>query len=426
MCILLLQTFTAMADDFYTTINNESHDLESKVIEWRRHIHQNPELSNQEHETAALIAKELKQLGFDIIETGVAGTGVVGTLIGKKSGPVVALRADMDALPVVEQTGLPFASTKTTIYKGKSVGVMHACGHDAHVAILLGVAELFSRHKAQLPGTVKFIFQPAEEGVNDAASWGARLMIEEGVLEGEYKPDVIFGLHVVPAPSGSLIYREKAVLAASDPFQIAITGKQTHGATPWLGNDPITIAGQLITALQLIPARQLDVTKAPTVISIGSIHSGVKGNIIPERVVMEGTLRTLDEGIRKQAMSQLKQTVQGLAKLNNASATLEFKPGYAMTYNDPELTKNMINTMSRVVGKAKLFKMKPRTGSEDFSFFQQKIPGLYIGLGVNKPESKMIYENHSPLFDVDENALIKGVQVLSNLTYDYMLQSDAK
>lgn len=415
----------AVADDFYQTIHHESQQLESRVIQWRRHIHQNPELSNQEFETAALVAKELNRLGLDIVDTGIAGTGVVGVLVGGKPGPVVALRADMDALPGVEQTGLPFASTKTTMYKGAEVGIMHACGHDAHVAILLGVAELLSRHKEQLPGTVKFIFQPAEEGVSDAATWGAKLMVEQGVLEGAYKPEVIFGLHVVPGPSGSLIYKEEGVLAASDPFKITITGKQTHGATPWFGNDPIAIAGQMITAMQMIPARQLDSTKAPTVISVGSIHGGLKGNIIPEKVVMEGTVRTLDKGIRQQTLSQLKKTVEGIAALSNASATIEFEPGYPITYNDPELTINMRNTMARVAGEANLFKMVARTGAEDFAFFQQKIPGLYIGLGVSKAnaDSKAIYANHSPRFDVDESALIKGVQVLSNMAYDYMTQA---
>ena len=421
--IMSLLMPAAAADDFYSTIASESEQLQPKVIQWRRHIHQNPELSNQEFETAALVARELHRLKFDIVETGVAGTGVVGTLVGKKPGPVVALRADMDALPGVEQTGLPFASTKTTMYNGQQVGIMHACGHDAHVAILLGVAELFSRNKEQLPGTVKFIFQPAEEGVNDAESWGAKLMVEEGVLDGPYKPEVIFGLHVVPGPTGSLIYQEKGVLAASDPFTITISGKQTHGATPWLGHDPIAVAGQMITAMQMIPARQLDVTKAPTVISVGSIHAGVKGNIIPEKVVMEGTVRTLDKKIRQQTLAQLKKTVEGVAALSNTSATITFEPGYPITYNDPQLTEQMQSSMARVAGNAGLFVMSPRTGAEDFSFYQQQIPGLYIGLGVNKPNSgsDVIYPNHSPRFDVDENALIKGVQVLSTMAYDYML-----
>lgn len=426
--ILLLVTslvvLTAAADDFYGIIDREAETVESKVIQWRRQVHQNPELSNREHETAALVARELRRLGLDAVETGIAGTGVVGTLVGGKPGPVVALRADMDALPVVEKTGLPFASTKTAQYKGKTVGVMHACGHDAHVAILLGVAELFSRVRDQLPGTVKFIFQPAEEGVSGEKSWGAKLMIEEGVLAGDNKPEAIFALHVFPGPSGSLAYRAKGVLAASDPFKITITGKQTHGSTPWFGTDPVAIAAQMMTAIQMIPARQLDSTKAPTVISIGSVHGGVRGNIIPEQVVMEGTVRTLNKDIRDQTLSQLKKTVVGIAALSNAKATLEFEPGYPITYNDPLLTEKVLSAMRRVAGEANLFLMDAKTGAEDFSFFQQQIPGVYIGLGITDPKKKKtaIYANHSPRFDIDERALIVGVRALSHMAYDYMIQ----
>lgn len=423
-----LVVLSVAADDFYGAIDSEAARVETKVIQWRRHIHQNPELSHEEYETAALVARELRRLGFDTVETGVAGTGVVGTLVGGKPGPVVALRADMDALAVEEKTGLPFASVKTTLYKGKTVGVMHACGHDAHVAILLGVAELFSRVRDQLPGTVKFIFQPAEEGDEGLAgkqSWGAKLMVEEGVLAGTDKPEAIFALHVLPYSSGSLSYRAKGALAASDPFEITITGKQTHGAMPWLGIDTISIAGQMISAMQMIPARQLESTKAPTVITIGSIHGGVRGNIIPDEVVMKGTLRTLDKDIRQQALSQLKKTVEGVAALSGAKATIEFGPGYPITYNDPDLTERMRDTMARVAGEDNLFLMDPSTGSEDFSFFQQEIPGVIIMLGITDPktEPSAIYANHSPRFVIDESALIVGVRALSHMAYDYMIQN---
>ena len=351
--------------------------VEPKVIEWRRDIHQHPELSNREFRTAALVAEHLRGLGMQV-KTEVAHTGVIGTLVGKLPGPVVALRADMDALPVVEQTGLSFASTVVTQYNGEEVGVMHACGHDAHVAILMGAAEVLAANRDQLAGTIKFFFQPAEEGAPAGEEGGAKLMVKEGVLEGPDAPEVIFGLHVFPLETGSIYYRARGTLAAADWLTIKVTGRQTHGSLPWLGVDPITVAAQIITALQTIPSRQLDITNAPALVTIGSIHGGVRGNIIPDTVEMSGTIRTFDRNMRDDFHDRIIRTVENIAESAGASA-------------------------------------------EDFAYFQEKIPGLYVGLGVNK-QGVPAWEsppNHSPLFFVNEDALLVGVRTMVGFALNY-------
>ena len=396
--------------------------VEPQVIEWRRAIHQNPELGNEEHQTAALIAAQLRRLKFDHVETGVAGTGVVGTLIGGKPGPVVALRADMDALPVVEATGLPFASTKKSFYQGKEVGVMHACGHDAHVAMLLGVAQVLAAVRDDLPGSVKFIFQPAEEGA-DAESWGGRLMVEEGVLKGGNPPEAIFALHVGPMPSGTINYAEGPMMAGADMFDITVRGKQTHGAAPWGGVDPVIVAAESIVALQLIPSRHVDITKNPTVITIGSIHGGNRGNIIPDSVVMQGTLRTFDMQDREDIVGRMHKTLDNIADTHGATAELIFDLNYPVTYNQPALLESLLPVMRNAAGNDRVLKMAPLTGSEDFSFFSQEIPGIYLFLGTAPSDPERRFMNHSPSFDIDESALKVGVKTLAYMSYEYMLRN---
>jgi amidohydrolase len=392
-----------------------------KVVTWRRDIHQHPELGNREFRTSKLVADHLKALGLEV-QTGVAHTGVVGILRGGKPGPVVALRADMDGLPVTEQVDLPFKSTVKSEYNGQQVGVMHACGHDNHVAILMGTAEVLAGMKADLPGTVKFIFQPAEEGAPAGETGGAGLMIEEGVLANP-APSAVFGLHVWPGPVGTISYRSGATMAASDWLGIKVKGRQTHGALPWGGVDPIVVSAQIITALQAVISRQTDITKAPAIVTIGEIHGGNRGNIIPDSVMMTGTIRTFDEGVRKDIKERIKRTAEMIAQAAGATATVDFGSGNnPVTYNDPALTARMLPTLERSAGKDKVSIEPLVTGAEDFSLFQQKIPGLFFFLGVAKPGSDpaTIARNHSPYFFADEAALPVGVKALVNLTLDYL------
>ena len=397
-------------------------NVSPKVQAWRRDIHQHPELGNREVRTAALVADHLRELGLEV-ETGVAHTGVVALLRGGRPGPVVALRADMDALPVTEQVDLPFASKVRTLYNGAEVGVMHACGHDAHTAILMGVADVLQGMQEDLAGTVKFIFQPAEEGPPAGEEGGARLMVEEGVLENP-KPDVIFGLHTFPAPTGVIGYRAGGAMAGADNLHILVEGKQTHGAVPWAGIDPVVVASQIVLGLQLIPSRQLDSAKSATVISIGSIHGGLRSNIIPDRVEMEGTIRILDPAIRKDVLRRVEQTAVSIAESSGASATVTVRPYAPVTYNDPALTAKMVPTLRRVAGSG-LLEVPPLTPSEDFAFFQEKIPGLYFFLGINAEGvgADEAAANHSPLFYINEDAFPLGVEALSSLVLDYMAQA---
>ena len=391
-----------------------------KVVAWRRDIHQHPELGNREVRTAKLVADHLRALGMEV-KTGVAHTGVVGLLRGGKPGPVVALRADMDALPVTEQVDLPFASKVRTTYNGQEVGVMHACGHDNHVAILMGVAEVLAGMRSELTGSVKFIFQPAEEGPPEGEDGGARMMVAEGVLTNP-TTDVIFGLHVWPDTAGRLTYREGGIMAAADGLRIVVRGKQTHGAVPWGGVDPIVVSAQIINSLQTIPSRQMDITAAPSIVTVGMIQGGVRGNIIPDSVVMIGTIRTLDTLHQNDIHARIRRTVEKVAESAGATAAVTITKGYPVTHNDPALTARMVPTLRRVARDGKAAVLPPVTGAEDFSYFQQKIPGLYFFLGVTPDGTNPATapKNHSPLFFADEKALPVGVRALTQLTLDYM------
>ncbi len=410
-------------DDLARLIEAKLPDVMPKVIAWRRDIHQNPELGNREVRTSKLVADHLRSLGIEV-QTGVAHTGVVGVLKGGKPGPVVALRADMDALPVTEQVDLPFKSTVRTTYNGMDVGVMHACGHDNHVAILMGVAEILAGMKAELPGTVKFIFQPAEEGPPAGEDGGAPMMVKEGVLENP-RPSAIFGLHVWPGPLGSLNYRAGGTMAAPDGLTIVVKGRQTHGALPWGGIDPIVVAAQVVLGLQTITSRQIDVTQAPAIVTIGSIQGGNRGNIIPDSVVMVGTIRTFDEAMRKDIHERVRRTAEEIAKSAGATATVTIPGGGLLTYNDPALTEQMLPTLRRTAGEGGLKEIKPVTGSEDFPSFTQNIPGVFFFLGGLPKGGDPVTapRNHSPYFFVDEAALPTGVRAMANLAVDYLKMS---
>jgi len=392
-----------------------------KVVVWRRDIHQHPELSNRETRTAKLVADHLTSLGLEV-RTGVAHTGVVGVLRGGKPGPVVALRADMDALPVTELVDLPFKSTVTTEFNGQTVGVMHACGHDNHVAMLMGAAEVLAGLKAQIPGTIKFIFQPAEEGAPRGERGGAGLMIEQGVLENP-APAAIFGLHVWPGPVGGITYRSGPAMAASDQLFITVKGRQTHGAQPWGGVDPIVVSSQVILALQTIASRQINVTQVPAIITVGRIVGGNRGNIIPDSVMMEGTVRSFDEGMRADIKERIRRTVSSIAQSAGATATVDFGAGNnPVTFNDPALTVRMLPTLQRVAGTSSVSVGELSTPAEDFALYQQKIPGLFVFLGVvpKGQDPATAPRNHSPSFFVDEGVLPLGVRTLANLAVDWL------
>jgi amidohydrolase len=412
------------AGDLTARLDALAAQVEERVITWRRHIHQHPELSNREVQTAAYVADHLRRLGLEV-ETGVARTGVVGVLRGGRPGPVVALRADMDALPVTEQVDLPFASRVRAVYNGLDVGVMHACGHDTHVAILMGVAEVLAGVKATLPGTVKFIFQPAEEGAPaDEAPAGAELMVMEGVLTTAPAPEAIFGLHVTPTyETGQVAASAGGIYASVDDLRIVVHGRQTHGAYPWLGIDPVTVAAQIALGLQMIPARQMEITKAPSLVTIGRIDGGVRSNIIPDSVLMVGTIRALDDSMRADLHRRIRRTAGHIAQSAGAHASVAIgrESSYPVTSNDAALTARMMPTLRRVAG-AGLTDEIPQLGAEDFSFFANRIPGLYLQLGIRPPgASREEYpSNHSPRFRVDERALVLGVRTLAHLTADYL------
>jgi amidohydrolase len=403
----------------WAKIEQLSSEVESKCIAWRRDFHQNPELGNREFRTAKLIATHLKSLGLEV-KTGVAHTGVVGILRGKKDSSVVALRADMDALPVTETVDLPFASKVKVRYKGVETGVMHACGHDVHTAVLMAVAEVLSTLKEELPGTVKFIFQPAEEGAPLGEEGGANLMIEEGVLESP-KVDAIFALHVFshPAPPGAIFYRPGAMMASADKLTIHITGSQAHGAAPWLGVDPVVAASQIVMGLQTIISRQTDLTATPAVITIGSIHGGNRVNIIPEKVEMEGTIRVFHPKKQRDIHDRIRKTARSIAESCGAKAEVTIEKYCPVAFNDPNLVQKMLPTLERVSGKGKLVTGPQITGSEDFAFFQEKIPGLYFFLNV-RPEGKKPVPNHSSNFYADESIFINGIRLMANLAVDFL------
>jgi amidohydrolase len=417
--MLMTTTLSAATTTLDQRLDAAAASVESKVIECRRDIHQHPELGNREVRTSKLIADKLRALGIEV-KTPIAHTGVVGILKGGKPGRVVALRADMDALPVVEQVDLPFKSTVKTTYNGQEVGVMHACGHDAHVAILLGVAEVLAGVRGDIPGTVKFLFQPAEEGAPEGEEGGAALMVKEGALENP-NAEVVFGLHVTSRyPVGEIAYRSGAELAAVDSFKITVHGKQTHGAYPWLGIDPIVVASQIVLGLQTIPSRQVDASLAPSIVTVGAIHGGVRNNIIPDSVEMIGTIRSLDEKMRSDIHARIKRTAEDIATSGGAKADVVITTGYPVTYNDPALTEKMVPTLKKV--SSDVITVNPTLGAEDFSFYQQKVPGLFIWLGT-RPKNQTAEEaasNHSPLFFVDESGLLLGVRAMSHLAVDYL------
>lgn len=422
MAILILTVPTfAQTNDIKSKIDGLADKVEPKVIEWRRHFHQHPELSNREFKTSEKVAAHLKGLGLKV-QTRVAHTGVVGVLKGGKEGRVVALRADMDALPVTERVDVPFASTARTTYNDREVGVMHACGHDTHIAILMGVAEIMSELKAELPGSVKFIFQPAEEGAPRGEQGGARLMVKEGVLENP-APEVIFGLHISSKTEvGTITYRPEGIMASSDGYRIKVKGKQTHGSTPWSGVDPIVVSAQIIMGLQTIISRQTELTEEAAVVTVGAIHGGVRSNIIPEEVELWGTIRALDVEMQKKLHEKIRLTATKIAESAGAVAEVSIGKGYPITYNDPDLTEKMLPTLQRVAGTENVTLINAITGAEDFSFFQQKIPGLYFFLG-GMPEGMKEEEaapHHTPDFYIDESGLKLGVRALSQLTIDYM------
>jgi amidohydrolase len=404
-------------------IDRRAMEIAPRVVAWRRDIHQHPELSFQEKRTAALVAEHLTKLGLEV-KTGVGGNGVVGILRGGRPGPVVALRADMDALPVTEQVDLPFKSTVRATYNGQEVGVMHACGHDNHTAILMGTAEILAGIKDRIPGTVKFLFQPAEEG---APTGGAGPMIEAGALENP-KVDAVFGLHVGPGPVGRVTYRAGPMLASGDGFKIVVHGKQTHGAMPYAGVDPIVVGSQIVLALQTIVSRQVNLTSAPAILTVGAFNGGNRENIIPDSVVMIGTIRTFDEGVRAEIESRMKRTAESIAQSAGARADVTVNLGYPVTINDAALTARMLPTLQRAAGAQNVGETLPTTASEDFSRFAQKVPGLFVSLGVTPPSKdwKTAAPNHSPLFEADEAALPVGVKVMAELAFDYLSGANGK
>ncbi len=403
-------------------IEQEAKAIEPKLIEWRRHFHQNPELSNRETKTGAFIAAHLKSLGIEV-QYPVAKTGVVGLLRGAKPGPVIALRADMDALPVAERNSLLFASKEKVLFNGQETGVMHACGHDAHMSILMAVAEILAKNKSELKGIVKFFFQPAEEGVAPSeGTAGAELMIKEGVLENP-KVDVVFGLHVQSLlPSGQLAYRQGGLMAAVDAFDIKIIGHGAHGATPWDSVDPIVISGQVVEGLQTIVSRQSELTKGAVVITVGSLHAGIRRNIIPETATLEGTIRTFDVGMQKLVHEKIKLTVTKIAEASGATAEVKVMTGYPATYNDPALMRQMVSSLERAAGKQNVAEIAAVTMAEDFSFFQQKVPGLFFFLGAYPSELNLATApvHHTADFMIDEKSFVTGVKAFLALTTDYM------
>ncbi len=415
------------ANSLQAAIDAAAVALTPQLIAWRRDLHQHPELGNREVRTAGIVAAHLRTLGLDEVRTGVAHTGVVGLLKGARPGPVVALRADMDALPVAEQVDVPFASKVRSSYNGEEVGVMHACGHDTHTAILMTVASVLAGLRNQLAGSVKFIFQPAEEGPPEGERGGAELMIAEGALANP-EPEVIFGLHVTSnMPTNVIGLRSGPLMASADQFKISVRGRQTHGAMPWRGVDPIVTAAQVVLGLQTIVARQVDITKEPAVVTIGTIKGGVRDNIIPDQVDMRGTVRTFDEAMRADIHGRIRDTAAGIAKAARAECEVCFQRGYDVTINDAQLTETMLGSLKRVAGEARVQIVPKVTGSEDFSCFQQVVPGLFFFLGVTPPEKKSdsAEPNHSPRFVVDETALPLGVRALAQMTCDYLEAPEA-
>lgn len=420
LCICFVSAINVLAVDMSAEINAASAKVLPQVIEWRRHLHQYPELGNREFKTAEYIEKHLRRLGLEV-RTKVAKTGVIGILRGGQPGATLGLRADMDGLPVAERVNLPFASREKSEYNGQPVSVMHACGHDSHVAMLLGTAEVLSGMKQKVPGTVVFIFQPAEEGPPAGEEGGAELMIKEGAMDNP-KIDAFFGIHIEASLEiGKIAYRSGSFMAASDWFTIKVKGKQTHGSTPWTGIDPIAVSGQIINGLQMIVSRQSELTKAPVVITIGRINAGVRENIIPEELTMSGTIRTLDEQMQKTVHEKIKITAQKIAESMGATAEVSIDPKTPVTYNTPELVQRALPSLEKSVGKENLLETNWITGAEDFSYYRQKAPAFFFQVG-GMPKGKNPRDtapHHTPDFYIDDSRLDVGIKAFSNIVFDY-------
>jgi amidohydrolase len=413
-----LAACTASADDLRDAVDRAARAAEPRVIAWRRDLHQHPELGNHEQRTAGIVAKQLRKLGLRV-RTGVAHTGVIAVLRGSADRPVVALRADMDALPITEETGLPFASRVRTTYQGNEVGVMHACGHDAHTAILLGVAEALASVRDRLPGTVLFLFQPAEEGPPPGERGGAALMLEEGAFD-DPKPDAVFGLHVSAFQNfGEIGLVPGAAMASSDRLTVRVKGRGGHAGYPWRAIDPIPLAAQIVLALEALPARQVD-ARVGSVVSFGQIHGGVRYNILPDEVELSGTIRALSPEIREQLHERIGRTARAIAESAGATAEIEIKDGNPITWNDRDLARRIRPTLERVAGADQVVEPLPWTGAEDFSLYQERVPGVFLFLGTNPPgvATADAAPNHSPRFVLDEAALEVGVRALAALAVD--------
>lgn len=420
-CLPIAESFAQVSPKLQGKIDQQVKEIEPRLITWRRNFHQYPELSNRETKTAAKIAEHLKSLGFEV-QTGIAKTGVVGLLKTGKPGPVIALRADMDALPVTERNSLPYASKETSVFNGQETGVMHACGHDTHMSILMAVAEILAKNKSEMKGTVKFIFQPAEEGPPEGEEGGAALMVREGVLENP-KVDVIFGMHIRSIQAlGTIAYKPKGMMAASDWFTIKVIGRQAHGAAPWRGIDPVLVSAQIIQGLQAIISRQTELTKEAAVISVGRINGGIRENIIPEQVEFSGTMRTLDPSMQKDIQSRIQLTATKIAEASGARAEVTFSNKTMVVYNDPSLTSLVANSFSKAAGPQNVILMNADTGGEDFSFFQEKVPGYFFFVGALPPDidPSTAPSHHTPDFMIDERGMITGLKAMLQVTLDYM------
>ena len=414
---LLISSFATA--DLKQDLDEQLDPLMNKVIAWRHNLHQNPELSNREYKTSKKVATHLRSLGIKV-ETKIAYTGVVGLIEGGLPGPTIALRADMDALPVEEKTGLPFASKERATYLGQSVGVMHACGHDAHVAILMGVAEFLAKNKADIKGNIMLIFQPAEEGPPEGENGGAKMMLEEGIFE-RYNPEVIFGLHVGNGPHGYVGLTPGPAMAAASAYRIKIKGVQAHGSRPWDSIDPIMATSQLIEGLNTIVSRRINIINNPAVVSVGIVKAGTRNNIIPEDSEIMGTIRTFDPKLRAQVYDEIRQIAAGVAVGTGAEIDVEFDVGgfYPVTFNNEGLVERLSPTLREATDNKFYINNSPSTGAEDFSFFSQEIPGMYFWLGVNAPGVMEAAGNHSPYFVVDDGALDEGLKSLVYLVLDY-------
>ena len=421
ICLLFLAPLVTNAQVSPGQLDQLASEAQPQVVEWRRWFHQNPELSNREFKTAEKVAEILREMGLEPI-TGIAHTGIIAVIEGGKPGPLVAIRTDMDGLPVTEQTGLPFASAATDVYNGQDVGVMHACGHDAHMSMLLGAAWVLNSVKDELAGSVMLIFQPAEEGPPAGEKGGASLMLEEGIW-ADGKPEAVFGIHVgITTPGGQISTRPGPLMAAADIYKLTVKGKQSHGARPWDGVDPIVVASQIVLGFQTIASRQVDVTLAPSIISVGRISGGVRNNVIPDRVEMEGTIRTFDEEMRRDIHLRMERTARAIAEAAGAEVEFELEIGTPSVNNDPELLARMMPTLQRVSGDKPVNMITPQTVAEDFAIYARETPGVFLFLGNGPPDvdPTTLAGNHSPFFDMHEPNLEVGVRIFSNLVVDYL------